>query len=197
MANLIKAMPTILAHEGASGEYTDAPGDAGGPTRWGVTLATLSHWRKKPCTADDVKNLTLEEASQIYDAGYWDTVWGDKLVSQMVATKLMDIVVNMGLNPPRHGGEVIQKALNMVLGQHGITVPVTGRIDHNIVDFINNQDPKALLEALRVAVANRYHERVAERADQVKWLKGWLVRADCTGLSPCRTCRALKVTLSD
>nr|WP_222532573.1 glycosyl hydrolase 108 family protein [Azospirillum sp. 412522] len=38
---------TILRREGWP-RYTDRPSDRGGPTKGGITLATLTNWRKRP-----------------------------------------------------------------------------------------------------------------------------------------------------
>lgn len=57
----------ILAREGG---YVDRAADRGGPTRWGITLATLSEWRHSPQTADDVRLLPEDEAKAIYRDRY-------------------------------------------------------------------------------------------------------------------------------
>lgn len=54
----------IVKSEGST--YTNNPADKGGPTKYGITLATLARFRKKPCTAKDVENLTEAEAENIY-----------------------------------------------------------------------------------------------------------------------------------
>ena len=54
----------ILRREGG---FVDHPADRGGPTKFGITLATLTEYRKPaPVTADDVKALTEPEARQIF-----------------------------------------------------------------------------------------------------------------------------------
>lgn len=47
-------------------KYTNHKNDLGGPTKYGITLATLSTWRKKKCTAKDVELLQEQEAVDIY-----------------------------------------------------------------------------------------------------------------------------------
>lgn len=185
MATIQEALPITLVHEGGS-EYTNIPGDSGGPTKYGVTIHTLSAWRKTECTEDDVKNLTLEEATAIYKAAYWDVLHCDDIENQGVAQKMFDIIVNMGCMPPRHGGEVIQKAV-VACGQG---IRVDGSPGSKTLAAVNECDGDELMKALATAAANRYHERVTEKPDQQKFLTGWLVRAACTLNTPCRTCRA-------
>ena len=66
----------VLRHEGG---FVDHPQDPGGATNLGITLKTLSAWRKAQCTADDVRNLTREEAQEIYRANYWNALNCDSL----------------------------------------------------------------------------------------------------------------------
>lgn len=64
----------LLQREGS--EYTNRAADRGGPTKYGITLKTLSAYRGRPCSAADVRALTESEARDIYrklyivDPGY-------------------------------------------------------------------------------------------------------------------------------
>ena len=60
---------TILRREGWP-RYTNRPSDRGGPTKGGITLATLASWRKRPVTATDVAALDEAEVRAIYRARY-------------------------------------------------------------------------------------------------------------------------------
>lgn len=75
-----KTLPAALAlmfgHEGG---YSNLKTDKGGPTKYGITLATLSAHRGKQCTAEDVKRLTIAEAEAIYRKSYWLQSGGDVL----------------------------------------------------------------------------------------------------------------------
>jgi lysozyme family protein len=90
--NLQHAIELTFGHEGG---YSDNKADPGGPTKYGITLATLSAFRRKTCTAADVKALTLEEAAAILDTGYWRKIEGDKLPSG-IDFALFDYAVNSG-----------------------------------------------------------------------------------------------------
>lgn len=57
----------ILRREGG---YVNNPADRGGPTKFGITQATLSDWRGHAATEQDVRNLSQEEAVKIYEARY-------------------------------------------------------------------------------------------------------------------------------
>lgn len=51
-------------------QFTDRTADKGGPTKFGITLATLTKSRGRPTTRQDVMDLTREEAVEIYKAQY-------------------------------------------------------------------------------------------------------------------------------
>ncbi len=62
---------------GAEGGFGNHPRDPGGATNFGITLETLGAWRKSKSpdaetTIDDVRNLTIAEATEIYRTNYWN-----------------------------------------------------------------------------------------------------------------------------
>lgn len=71
-------LETVFAREAG---YVNDPDDSGGPTNMGCTIATLSSWRGTAVTAQDVKDLTKDEARAIFLARYWQAVRGDQLPS--------------------------------------------------------------------------------------------------------------------
>lgn len=94
MSDFSKAVEHILNNEGG---YSNRAADRGGPTNFGITIATLSQWRKKPVTPDDVKNMAKEEATLIYKTWWWDAMKLDQVNDQIVATVLFDQAVNRGV----------------------------------------------------------------------------------------------------
>lgn len=88
-----RALTYTLLNEGG---YVNDPQDPGGPTNRGITLATLAAWRKRSCTAEDVRQLGMAETQDIYRALYWNPIAGDKLPEEVGAMVLFDIAVNCG-----------------------------------------------------------------------------------------------------
>ncbi len=76
MAEFSRVLPFTLQAEGG---YCDDPQDPGRVTNFGITAATLSDWRGRPCSAGDVRALTRTEAERIYTAKFWAVVRGDQL----------------------------------------------------------------------------------------------------------------------
>ena len=52
--------------------YTNDPADPGGPTKFGVTQATLAGFRGRPVTAADVAALERDEAERVYRKVYYE-----------------------------------------------------------------------------------------------------------------------------
>lgn len=156
MARIEDALPFVLSNEGGS-KYTNVPGDAGGPTKYGITLATLAGWRHHPVTAEDVKNLTYAEATAIFKAHFWDAMALDMVKSQPVATALFDCAVNRGVGVSiRYRDEVV------------------GTLGYK---HLNDVPPPAFMQAFERKCEAGYRAIVASRPSQVKFLKGWLNRA--------------------
>jgi lysozyme family protein len=86
----------ILDREGDA--YTDDSLDAGGPTKYGITLATLQRARGTSVVPADVEGLKRGEAFAIYEWLYITKPGFDRLisVSQQLGEELIDMGVNMG-----------------------------------------------------------------------------------------------------
>lgn len=84
----------VLIDEGG---YGYDPADPGGPTKYGITIYDVRMYVKKGATAQDVKDLTLDQAKEIYKSKYWDKVNGDGLPSG-VDYSVFDYGVNSGVN---------------------------------------------------------------------------------------------------
>ena len=77
--NWERSIKEVLKHEGG---YVDHPQDPGGATNLGITLNTYrSYRRNQHLTANDLKNITMDEVYDIYKTMYWDKVRGDDLPS--------------------------------------------------------------------------------------------------------------------
>src|SRR5437868_4397124 len=99
----------ILDREGD--KYTNIPGDAGGPTKYGWTIPALSDFLERPATVIDVQTLTRQSAYFAYLQKYWRKPGFDKVaqISEPIAEKLMDVEVNL---PPHMAVTFMQRLLN-------------------------------------------------------------------------------------
>ena len=108
------ALKYSLKNEGG---YIDHPMDKGGPTNKGITLATLSQWRGKACTEDDVQSLQDQEIRAIYKAYFWDPLNLEYLIDEPIQIAIFDIAINRG---HKRSARYAQMAVNNYLTTEGI-----------------------------------------------------------------------------
>lgn len=164
MASFQLAFNYTIGNEGTV--YTDRPHDAGGPTKYGITLATLSAFKQSSVTIDQIKNLTLIEAEEIYEKMFWLPVGLDKVLDQRVAMALFDMGVNLG---PVHAVKLFQAST-------GIPNP-DGIIGPNTLTRINTKHTGTLIESYVAELASYYRSIVQHNPTQRVFLQGWLSRA--------------------
>jgi lysozyme family protein len=110
-------MPFIFKAEGG---YADNPADPGGPTNFGITLATLRAYQGDPnLTADDVKKLTPAVAKEIYRTAYWNRMQCGALPAGL-DLEVFDFGVNSG---PAESVKTLQRLVGVT--QDGSVGPIT------------------------------------------------------------------------
>lgn len=162
MAEFAAALSYVLKHEGG---WSNDPDDPGGATMQGITLATAR--QHGILTPEDLRNITFEQLSAIYRIEYWRFSW---ITSQRVATKLLDMAVNLG---PRTATKLLQGILNALgasLAEDGLWGPLTQEATNAVPE-------DRMLRLLVMACESRYREIVARRPQSAKFLDGWLKRA--------------------
>lgn len=83
-AGFDSAVARVFKHEGG---YSDSDGNTGNPVNFGIN--------QKANPDIDVKNLTKEQAAEIYRTRYWNAIGGDTLAPELQGTAL-DAAVNQG-----------------------------------------------------------------------------------------------------
>ena len=184
MADFNQAISVILKHEGG---YCNVPGDSGGATNWGISARFIDeqHLAQKyglavgadgRVTEEAIHALTQEAAKAIYRTEWWDAYGYGRVSSQVVATKIFDMCVNMG--PKAH--ILVQRALNDL----GAKLPVTGYFGPMTVGVLNSMAPANIVAALKSESADMYRLIVQKNPSQAKFLNGWLARADWPATIP-------------
>lgn len=105
--NLRDIVAAIVAREGEA--YTNNPLDKGGPTKWGITQATLARYRKLPVTPEEVAALTRPEAEDIYTTVYAGPFQG----FPGIADSLLGLLVDSGV---QHGEKRAMKWFQSAIG---------------------------------------------------------------------------------
>lgn len=89
------ALRFVLKNEGG---FVNHPDDPGGPTNFGITLATFSRWIGRPASVDGLKNIEARVVSDIYRQQYWHPAGCPSLASSSIATALFDASVLFGIS---------------------------------------------------------------------------------------------------
>lgn len=163
MADFDKAIGRILENEGG---YVDHPDDPGGATNFGISARFLKGIRDERHPRD----LTKEDAVELYRRNFWDRYGYGEIEDQDIATKVFDCSVNMG---PSSGHKILQRALRAVGHSHIEDDGVLG----NITLTGANNSPSGVAIIMRSEQAARYRELVASKPERKVFLKGWLRRA--------------------
>lgn len=101
------ALDLMFGHEGG---YSNVRTDRGGPTKYGVTHATLAaHRGVRAVTAAQVKAMSRQEAEDIYRRSYWPQCGGD-ILPPGLDYAAFDFGVNSG---PSRAVKTLQKVLGV------------------------------------------------------------------------------------
>ena len=170
----------ILLKEGE--KYTNHPSDRGGPTKWGITLATLSAARGRQCTAADVQALTRAEAYSIYENLYVMKPGFAQVAQYLpeVAKEVIDSGVNCG---QARAAKWLQRALNAFNrgGRDYVDINVDGKIGPATLQSIKGLIAKrgaadanyVLLRALNAMQGVHYITLGEAAQSQEDFMFGW------------------------
>lgn len=167
MAKFEEAIKDVLDAEGG---FVNHPDDKGGPTNFGITQAVLAAYRNKIVTVADVKNLTLDEAKEIYKALYWNEIQLDKIDSQLIADVVFDQAVNRG---NRTAIKNLQESYNTI---SRTKLVVDGDIGPKTISAINEIDSIMIAAAFLKDAQLDYATIVANNSSQRVFIKGWINR---------------------
>ena len=161
LTGVAKIINDIIQREGG---YCDKSADRGGPTKYGITLSTLTRWRKCTVTIDDVQMLTEAEATHIYLNEYVILPGFDKLKD----LNLQELVVDAGVNHGVHEATVLlQRAVSVI--EDGILGPQT----LNLVNSL--PEPFVWLRFMGYRL-RFYAAIISHDGSQLEFAEGWLNR---------------------
>lgn len=161
------------------GGYVDHPLDAGGPTKYGITQATLTAWSGRSISASDVANMSEDTARAIYRSQYFVRPGFDVVPDPATQEMLFDYAVNSGPS-------AAVKSLQVVLRDMGL---YTGGID-GVIGPLCRQALRAvgnwgeLYYRLKCERFEAYLRYIGRRNDQVAFATGWANRMDTLQRSP-------------
>jgi len=145
----------VLEHEGG---YVNDPDDPGGETKYGIS--------KKAYPDEDIKELTVERAKELYKRDYWDRYRTGDLPDRLRHI-YVDMCINMG------GGraiKILQEACNSKnsnkIDVDGGMGPMTIKSSASVEEF--------RLRAFRVLY---YAELIMKKPNLAKFWVGWFRRS--------------------
>ena len=174
MSDFESAIPTILRHEG---KFEQNAADPGGVTNYGISLrwlksqGLLENLELQDRTQDEVqvvKDLSVGDATALYKSYFWNPNNYGAIDSQLVATKIFDVTVNMGA---RRSHLIVQNCLGFPPEQRdGIMGPKT-------IAEINAAGAAPLVVQIQSVQAAFYRQLVAANPKLQPFLQGWLNRS--------------------
>jgi lysozyme family protein len=151
-----KSINIILENEGG---YVNHPSDPGGETRFGIA--------KKFYPDLDIKNLTRNQAIEIYFRDYWSKMNLHNIYDENLVLQVFDMGVNAG----------IRTAIKIV--QRIVEAEPDGIIGEETTTLINDYQDD-LLELYKQE-RKKYYFDLARRKPALRvFLKGWINRIDNT-----------------
>jgi lysozyme family protein len=182
MSNFASALDYVLGNECNPhniDEVTSNPNDAGGLTKYGVSLRfirsleieKLHSYGIYSTEVDDIINLTMEQAINIYKGEFWDSAQFQYILNQDNCNYIFDMAVNMGLAPAI---KCAQRSCWSVMKKRAI-IEDDGILGDQTIAVINTCGIY-LLPAMRSERAGYYKLLVEHNPSQASNLQGWLNR---------------------
>jgi lysozyme family protein len=145
----------VLEHEGG---YIDDPTDRGGETKYGIS--------KRAYPDENIKELTIERAKELYKRDYWDRFRTADLPNR-IRHIYVDMCINMG------GGRAIKILQEACNSKNAEKIDVDGGIGPATIKAASNLEPFRL-RAYRVMF---YAELVMKKPEQERFWVGWFRRS--------------------
>jgi lysozyme family protein len=182
MSTFEDAIPAILQHEGG---YVNHPNDPGGATNFGVSLRFLADHPDMgdfdgdgDVDVEDIRNMSVEQAAEIYRQLWWDKYGYGRIIDQTIATKVFDLSVNMGA---KRAHILLQTALNNAFGLNLTVDGVLGPASIGVINSCTDDDEQTLITAYCDEAFGFYQRLIAKNPKFKAFEKGWKRRAYSVG----------------
>lgn len=159
MSGFYEAFRFVLDHEGG---YVNNPDDPGGETMYGISKRSYPHL--------NIKNLSRQQACEIYRKDFWDKLQLDDLPSR-VAFVLFDTAVNCGTG---RAVKLLQESLNALGGTPALECD--GALGPRTREAVSQANEKELVREFILQRQKYYREKVRENPKKTKFFAGWILR---------------------
>jgi lysozyme family protein len=147
-------------------------GDGAGLTRLGVTQKSYGSIVPPEFFSTMPFHDAVQVAKSLYVNQYWHHLNGDRILSEEVAAPLLSFAVNRNIPT---SVEHLQKVLGV--DQDGVLGLVT-------IAQLNQKDPAIVAKMFRAEWENYYRHVAAVNPNDVKFINGWVARANFPYPSP-------------
>lgn len=158
-----RVLDEVIRREGG---YVDHPADKGGPTKYGITQATLAKWRGRTVTADDVYRLSEAEARQIYRQRYVIAPGYAGIQHPALAGMVVDCAV-------LYGTDDASPWLQQAAVDLGAAIKVDGRVGPATIAAVNALDPDKLIRRICAYRLRKMGRVITDDPRQAAFAAGW------------------------
>lgn len=180
MTSFDSALTYVLSNEGG---LVENPNDPGGITKYGISLRflksipedLLKHYGLivgKSIDKNDIKSLTLNQASEIYRQEFWCHIPFELIFDQSLVNYIFDMCVNMGIAP---AVKCVQRSCWSFFTQKDI-IHDDGIMGDKTIALLNKMNWN-IMPALRSERAAYYRLLAEQNPHEKEFLEGWLNRA--------------------
>lgn len=171
------ALQKTLSNEGG---HVDDQDDNGGATNYGVSLRFLADAgididNNKVIDSRDIERLSVDGARFIYKKYWWDKYKYFEIDDFEISAKVFDLSINIG---PTKTAKIVQNCVNKFFTGPIKVDGILGEQSYNAVNLVTNKncgDP--LLQKIKCSAIDFYIDLAKSNTDYLKYLKGWVHRA--------------------
>jgi lysozyme family protein len=160
----------VLKREGG---YVNHPDDAGGPTNYGITQATLAAWSGHPVTAADVAAMPESTARAIYQQSYFIGPGYDTISDPALQDLMFDFAVNSG---PGAATKALQTSLQQMHLYPGVVDGQIGPQTRQALRGVTNWPE--LYFRVKCERYELYLRYIGRNPSQTVFATGWANRMD-------------------
>jgi lysozyme family protein len=151
-------------------------------TNRGISASAYYTYYKKIPTEQDMRNLTKQQAYQIYKANYWNKINGDRINNQSVAELMFQYIIGSG---PAQLSD-LKDIANAVAGKK-LIASVDRTFTDQEIDIINKLPAQKYWEALKAWRHAYFIRLVKAKPKLAQFLKGWQRRLNSYKFVPSQT----------
>lgn len=170
MNNFEIALQKTLKWEGGYQAHSNDPGNFNSAgeligTNFGISAPVLEAYMATRPTKEDMQNLSLKTAAEIYRRDYWSAIRGDDIQDADLAALLFDMAVNHG---PASALRTVQRAIG---------VKHDGKIGPVTIAALNSAQARSLITKVIDERIKLYQRIIARRPAMKVFSPGWIKRA--------------------